>query len=88
MKLARELVGFSDRDRKPRRQRGQPGVLERLRVVRFGREAYGELRRSHWPSREQTLRLTGLVVAISILMAIVLGLADLGFARLFEFIAA
>jgi preprotein translocase subunit SecE len=88
VKLARELVGLSSPDPKPRRRRGQPGTFGRLRVVRFGREAYSELRRSHWPNREQTLRLTALVVGISILMAIVLGLADLGFARLIELIAS
>ena len=88
MKLARDLVGFPSREPKSGKRRGQPGRLERLRVVRFAREAQSELRRSHWPGREQTLRLTGLVVAISLLMAIVLGLADLGFARLFEFIAS
>jgi preprotein translocase subunit SecE len=52
------------------------------------RDAYAELRKAHWPTREQTIRLTGLVVAISMLMAMLLGLADYVFAQLFDVIAA
>ena len=75
-----------------RRGRGQhraaaPRRLARLPGAGFVRDAYAELRKAHWPSREQTMRLTGLVVAISILMSILLGLADFGFAKLFDAIA-
>ena len=69
------------RARKPR-----PGA--NLPLVQFGREAYSELRKAHWPDREQTTRLTAAVVAFSLLMAIILGLADLGFARVFDLILA
>ncbi len=54
----------------------------------FMRDAYGELRKAHWPTREQTMRLTGLVVAISLLMSMLLGLADYVFAQLFDVIVA
>lgn len=54
------------------------------RVIRFWREAYAELRKAHWPSREETMRLTAVVLAISAAMAVLLGLADLGFGKLFE----
>jgi preprotein translocase SecE subunit len=57
-------------------------------MARFLRDAYQELRKAQWPTPEQTARLTGLVVAISVLMAIILGLADLGFDRIFEFITS
>ena len=57
-------------------------------MARFLRDAYQELRKAQWPTPEQTARLTGLVVAISVLMAINLGLADLGFDRIFEFITS
>ena len=57
-------------------------------MSRFLRYAYQELRKAQWPTPEQTARLTGLVVAISVLMAIILGLADLGFDRIFEFITS
>ena len=57
-------------------------------MARVLRDAYQELRKAQWPTPEQTARLTGLVVAISVLMAIILGLADLGFDRIFEFITS
>ena len=57
-------------------------------MARFLRDAYRELRKAQWPTPEQTARLTGLVVAISVLMAIILGLADLGFDRIFKFITS
>ena len=57
-------------------------------MARFMREAYQELRKARWPTPEQTARLTGLVVAISVLMAVILGLADLGFDRMFKFITS
>ena len=57
-------------------------------MARFLRDAYQELRKAQWPTPEQTARVTGLVVAISVLMAIILGLADLGFDRIFEFITS
>jgi preprotein translocase SecE subunit len=62
--------------------------IRRAQVTRFVRSAYQELRKAQWPTPEQTMRLTALVLAISVLMAIVLGLADLGFDRLFSLITA
>ena len=75
------------RSRKSRRATESLGVVRGLAPVRFGRDAYAELRKAHWPNREQTMRLTALVLAISLLMATVLGLADFAFARLFELVA-
>ena len=43
-----------------------------------------ELAKVTWPSRRQTVRLTGLVVAFSLAFALVLGLVDLGFSTLLE----
>jgi preprotein translocase SecE subunit len=63
-------------------------TIRRAQATRFVRSAYQELRKAQWPTPEQTMRLTALVLAISVLMAIVLGLADLGFDRLFSLITA
>jgi preprotein translocase SecE subunit len=63
-------------------------TIRRAQVTRFVRSAYQELRKAQWPTPEQTMRLTALVLAISVLMAIILGLADLGFDRLFSLITA
>ncbi len=62
--------------------------VRRAPLTRFIRSAYQELRKCQWPTPEQTVRLTALVLAISVLMAIILGLADLGFDRLFELITS
>jgi preprotein translocase subunit SecE len=53
---------------------------------RFFREAWAELRKVHWPTRIQVRNLTGLVIAISLAVGIILGAMDYVFARAFEFI--
>jgi preprotein translocase subunit SecE len=45
-------------------------------VVRYYREIVGELRKVVWPTREEALRLTRLVLIVITLSAAVLGLAD------------
>ena len=47
-------------------------------------EIISELRRVTWPTREETLRLTMMVIAVSAAIGIFLGAIDIGFARLFE----
>ena len=51
----------------------------------FG-EVVSELRRVTWPTREETMRLTLIVLAISAAVGAFLGLVDIGFSRLFEII--
>ncbi len=46
-------------------------------------EVIAELRKAHWPTRQEALRLTGLVLAIIIAVGLLLGVLDLGFTRLF-----
>ena len=46
-------------------------------------EVIAELRKAHWPSRQEALRLSGLVLAIIIAVGLLLGVLDLGFTRLF-----
>lgn len=48
--------------------------MEKIR--QFLREAYSEMRKVSWPSREQTIQYTTLVVAISISVALFLGVLD------------
>ncbi len=59
----------------------------RIRLVpRLGyfREVLGELKRVVWPTREETRRLTIMVIIISVTIGIFLGAIDLGFSRLAE----
>ena len=47
----------------------------------FG-EVYSELRRVTWPTREETTRLTIMVMAVAAAVGVFLGLVDIGFSRL------
>lgn len=53
------------------------------RIVRYFKETRAELRKVTWPSRQETIRLTAIVLAVTIAMAAFLGLVDYAFTRLF-----
>lgn len=57
-------------------------VKEPNALVRYYRETVGELRKVVWPTREEALRLTGLVLAVIVVMALILGFFDLLFGEL------
>ena len=42
-----------------------------------------EMRKVHWPTRQEALRLSLLVIVLCIIMGAILGGLDLGFTRLF-----
>jgi len=48
----------------------------------FLKEAYTELRRVSWPTRKQVLRLTLVVIAVSLLVGAYVGILDLGFTKI------
>ncbi|MXY19743.1 MAG: preprotein translocase subunit SecE [Dehalococcoidia bacterium] len=56
-------------------------VARRAFSIRAIGEVIGELRRVTWPTREETFRLSVMVVAVAVAMGIFLGLVDLVFAR-------
>ncbi len=45
-------------------------------IIRFYRETIGELRKVSWPTREEAINLTKLVIVVLVAMAIFLGLVD------------
>jgi preprotein translocase subunit SecE len=45
-------------------------------VVRFYRETVGELRKVSWPTREEAIHLTIVVLIVLAVMAIILGTVD------------
>lgn len=57
-------------------------MFERLKS--YIRESYQELRRFNWPTRQETVRLTLIVIGISLATAVLLGLLDLLFVYLLE----
>jgi preprotein translocase subunit SecE len=55
--------------------------------VRFFVEVVSELRKVTWPTRQETTRLTMLVLVVSVAIGIFLGIIDIAFARLFSVVA-
>ena len=49
---------------------------------RFFTDIIGELRRVTWPSREETMRLSIMVIAVAAAIGAFLGVIDIGFGRL------
>jgi preprotein translocase SecE subunit len=66
--------------------RASAGAARRAFSLRLVGETVSELRRVTWPTREETMRLTIMVIAVSAVIGIFLGLVDLAFARLIDFI--
>ena len=60
----------------------RPGPEKKSRF-RYPAEVIAELRKAHWPTRQEALRLSGLVLAIIVVVGLLLGVLDLGFTRLF-----
>lgn len=50
-------------------------------IVRYVRETRGELRKVTWPTRQESQRLTAIVLGVTAVMAIFLGLLDFIFAN-------
>jgi preprotein translocase subunit SecE len=55
-------------------------------VVRYLREMRLELGKVSWPTRQEAINMTIIVVAVTVGMAIFLGSLDFVFAKLFELI--
>ncbi len=51
-------------------------------AVEFFREVKAELSKVIWPNREQTVKLTAIVVGVSLLLGFYIGLLDMGFTKL------
>jgi preprotein translocase subunit SecE len=50
-------------------------------LSRYFRETRGELRKVTWPTREESQRLTAIVLGVTAVMAVFLGLLDLIFSN-------
>jgi len=55
-----------------------------LRIKSFLRESFLELKRVNWPTRQETMRLTVVVVVMSLALAAALGFFDYLFNYLIE----
>ena len=66
----------------------RPGAGQARRgfSLRFISEAYRELQRVTWPTREETMRLTLMVIAVAAAVGAFLSVVDIIFARLMDVI--
>jgi preprotein translocase subunit SecE len=55
-------------------------------IIRYFKDTRAELRKVTWPSREEALNLTLIVLAVTVAMAVGLGLIDYLFSLLFGLI--
>jgi len=46
------------------------------KIITFFKESEAELRKTNWPSREETIRYTWVVIALSAFLVVVLGGLD------------
>jgi preprotein translocase subunit SecE len=67
--------------RAPTARRGAPAQPQWARIP-LVRDIVEELRKVTWPTREETIRLTILVIVVSVAIGVMLGLVDLFFAAL------
>ena len=63
-----------------------PGQARRGFSLRFISEAYRELQRVTWPTREETMRLTLMVIAVAAAIGAFLFVVDLVFSRIMDVI--
>lgn len=61
---------------------GQVAQPRRLFRIRFLSEVISELRKVVWPTREESTRLTVMVIVVSVSVGLALGLIDIGFSEL------
>lgn len=59
------------------------GVVRRALTLRYFGDIVSELRRVTWPTRQETTRLTIMVIMVSAVIGLFLGLVDMAFSRIF-----
>ena len=58
-------------------------TVQRFRPFQFVQEVISELRKAVWPSREETIRLTWVVIVIAALVGALLGTLDFSLSKTF-----
>ncbi|MFQ6015886.1 MAG: preprotein translocase subunit SecE [Anaerolineae bacterium] len=76
---------FNCRGKERMRKRTRTARKENT-ITRYFRETNSELKKVVWPNRQETLNLTVIVIAVTLVMSASLGLMDFIFSRLFELI--
>lgn len=53
-----------------------------MRLTNYVKDTRAEMNHVNWPTRQQTIRFTIMVIVISVIVAAVLGLSDFIFSKL------
>lgn len=54
------------------------------RIKRFFKETKAELKKVTWPTKEQLIHNTGIIITFIIMITIILSVLDVAFAKLFQ----
>lgn len=68
------------------KKKNTPAKRRENAIQRFYRETVGELRKVSWPSRQEAINLTIVVIIVTFGMSAFLGIVDFIFTRLFAVI--
>ena len=60
----------------------KPVVKKPNKIQKWWRETVGELRKVTWPTKEEALKMTKIVIVVVLATAIFLGVVDFVFSRL------
>ncbi len=60
------------------------GASEKSSIAKFLENIIGELKKVVWPTRQEAINLSLLVVIVSITMGLILGFLDYGFTQLVQ----
>jgi preprotein translocase SecE subunit len=68
------------------RRRVSSQAVRRVFSLSIIGDVIAELNRVTWPTREETTRLSIMVITVAVIVGVFLGIIDLGFSSLFNFI--
>ena len=69
-------------DSKSQKNNDKPAVKKPNKIQKWWRETVGELRKVTWPTKEEALKMTKIVIVVVLATAIFLGVVDFIFSRL------
>lgn len=61
-------------------------AIENVGPIQFVRQSIEELKKVSWPKRSETLKLTAIVIAVSVLVGSYIGLLDFLYTKLMELV--
>ncbi|MFC1640513.1 preprotein translocase subunit SecE [Patescibacteria group bacterium] len=82
----KELIEAKKEDKKDDKNEKDKNEKKGNRVVRYFREVKEELFKVEWPKRKDVIRGTGIVIVLSVFVAVVLGFSDYVFSSITQFI--